>query len=66
MLLATWNAFTLPVELSFEPEFSKSKTNTIINAIIDLIFLLDILIVFRTYILGDGGKLVTDQKTIAL
>ena len=66
MILATWNAFTLPIELAFEPEVSKSTFNTILNSLIDLIFCIDILIVFRTITTGEDGEAVTDQKTIAI
>ncbi len=66
MLIATWNALSLPIELAFEPEFTKSQQNATLNAIIDFLFLIDIIIVFRTAIIGDNGEIVTDQKTIAI
>lgn len=66
MVLATWNAFILPIELAFEPEVSKSTANTVLNALIDLTFFLDMLIVFRTVTIGLDGALETDQKAIAL
>ena len=55
MLIATWNAMTLPIELAFEPEFTRSQENATANAIIDFLFLLDIIVVFRTSIIGDNG-----------
>ena len=36
------------------------------NAIIDLLFLVDILVIFRTSIMGENGEIVSDQKTIAV
>jgi hypothetical protein len=60
MLIATWNALALPIELAFEPEFTKSQENATLNAIIDFLFLIDIIIVFRTAIIGDNGEIVTD------
>ena len=56
----------LPIELAFEPDFTKSAENGTLNAIIDFLFLLDIIVVFRTSIIGDNGQPVTDQKTIAI
>ena len=66
MLIATWNALSLPIELAFEPEFTRSQENATLNAIIDFLFLIDIVVVFRTAIIGDNGEIVTDQKTIAI
>ena len=66
MLIATWNALALPIELAFEPEFTTSQENATLNAIIDFLFLIDIVVVFRTAIIGDNGEIVTDQKTIAI
>ena len=60
MLIATWNALSLPIELAFEPEFMQSQENTTLNAIIDFLFLIDIIVVFRTSIIGDNGEIVTD------
>ena len=60
MLIATWNALTLPVELAYEPEILKSSFNAALNHIIDFFFLVDIIVVFRTSIIGDNGDPVTD------
>ena len=60
MIIATWNALTLPIELAYEPEFSKSPENSYLNAIIDFLFLIDIIVVFRTTIIGDNGEIVQD------
>jgi len=56
----------LPIELAFEPAFSETQENATLNAIIDFLFLIDIIVVFRTAIIGDNGEIVTDQKTIAI
>ena len=66
MIIATWNALALPIELAFEPAWADSFENAVINAIIDCFFLMDIIVVFRTTIIGDNGEIVTDQKTIAI
>ena len=66
MVIATWNALTLPIELAFEPEFTESSWNGTLNLLIDFLFLMDMIVVFRTSIIGDNGEIVTDQKTIAI
>ena len=66
MIIATWNALALPIELAFEPAWADSFENAVINALIDFFFLMDIIVVFRTTIIGDNGEIVTDQKTIAI
>ena len=66
LLLATFNALALPVELAFQPDFTQTSTNATMNAIIDLLFLVDILVIFRTSIMGENGEIVSDQKTIAV
>ena len=66
MLIATWNAVSLPIELAFEPEWAESTATVWLNAIIDLLFLIDIIVVFRTTIIGENGEIVKDQKTIAI
>lgn len=66
MIIATWNALALPIELAFEPKITESSENATLNAIIDFLFLIDIIVVFRTSIIGENGEIVTDQKTIAI
>ena len=66
MLIATWNALSLPIELAYEPEWTKTSANAWMNALIDFLFLIDIIVVFRTTVIGDNGEIVTDQKTIAI
>ena len=52
MLLAIIIAFTLPLELSFEPENMKSYKWVIFNrVIVDGSFFIDIIIIFRTAII---------------
>ena len=60
MMVATWNAMVLPIELAFEPEFAQTQGNATLNGIIDFLFLIDIIVVFRTSIQGENGGIVTD------
>ena len=66
MLIATWNAVSLPIELAFVPLWTETDAYGILNAIIDFLFLIDIIVVFRTTIIGEDGEIVKDQKTIAI
>ena len=50
----------LPIELAFEPEFAQTQGNATLNGIIDFLFLIDIIVVFRTSIQGENGGIVTD------
>jgi len=47
-VLALYNAFSIPFELSFDPEIMRGTDFLILNTCIDLIFALDIFIQFRT------------------
>ena len=51
--------------MAFEPEIFQTTSNIILNAIIDLLFLIDILVMFRTETTNSAGEPVTDQKYIA-
>ena len=70
ILLSVWNSFTAPIEYSFAKsknmEFFKSDTLITINIVIDLIFILDVGIIFRTsYIHPQTGEEIFDPKAIA-
>jgi potassium channel len=66
MVIAIYNGIQLPVEISFDPPWMRSTSNVVVNSFIDLSFLLDIFVMFRTTIQGDGGEEVTDNKQIAI
>ena len=58
MALATFNCFTIPYNVAYETQ--QSTVLNVINATIDLLFFLDILINFRTtYIDFKSGEEVT-------
>jgi hypothetical protein len=65
MICALYNGVTLPIEISFEPAWMKMTVITYLNTLIDISFLIDIIIVFRTTITGADGEENTDQKKIA-
>ena len=55
MFLATFNVFTLPMDVAFQPDSMKGATFTVLNGLVDFCFLLDIIFTFRTTFV--------DQKT---
>ena len=65
MVCALYNGLTLPIEISFEPAWMKLPVVSYLNTCIDISFLIDIIIVFRTTITGHDGEETTDQKKIA-
>jgi hypothetical protein len=67
MLLAIYNCFMVPVQFCFDPKFAESIYFTITDMLINLIFLIDILINFRTsFIHPKTGDEVMDLKVIAV
>jgi hypothetical protein len=48
MILAMWNCFSIPFNVAFEPESMQSVYFLVINSIIDVLFLVDIIVNFRT------------------
>lgn len=63
MLLAAWNTFQIPIDVSFKPESFKSSTMFWVNSFVDLCFFLDILANFRSaYINPKTGEEVRDGK----
>lgn len=48
ILFAIYNCFGIPLEIAFEPPAMGSALFTLVNSLIDLAFLIDIIICFRT------------------
>ena len=66
ILLAVYNSITLPLLLAFQPPFLKDGPLESIDLIIDCLFLLDIIITFRTTIIDPRKNTeVLDTKKIA-
>lgn len=65
MVLATWNSFSIPIEIAFQPDIAESPFYLIFNSIIDFIFLLDILVTFRTTFISSSGDEISEPKQIA-
>mmetsp|Transcript_11978 Transcript_11978/g.18501 ORF Transcript_11978/g.18501 Transcript_11978/m.18501 type:complete len:174 (-) Transcript_11978:44-565(-) len=48
MILSVWNSLVIPIELAFQPPSFESKQLVITNFVIDFMFVLDIVLNFRT------------------
>ena len=65
IVLALCNVITIPLKVAFKPEFLSSATSDIFDAIIDFIFVLDIIISFRTTFFDSLGHEVVNPRKIA-
>ena len=66
IFLALYNSFTIPINISFKPYILNTEIFRIVDSCVDLIFLLDIIITFRsTFLSTDDGKEITDEIRIA-
>mgnify|MGYP000034970939 FL=1 len=65
MVSAIFNCYTIPFKVAFEPEYMSSQAFTVLNSVIDLIFVLDIFVTFRTSFIDDYGNEVTELGDIA-
>ena len=67
ILLAIYNSISIPLTIAFEPKDMSTTGFQILDSCIDLIFLVDIIIAFRTtYIDTNVGKEIVDPVSIAL
>ena len=66
ILFVIFNSFSVPLDIAFAPKSMKSISFLICMAIIDIAFLLDILICFRTTVIGDDGREITNGRGIAI
>ena len=65
MLCALYNGITLPIDISFYPEWLNTGFFKAFGYIIDVTFLLDIMVNFRTTIIGEDCEDCYDTKIIA-
>lgn len=65
IILAIYNCFAIPLEICLQPAIMETKEFTILNSVIDFIFLLDIFVQFKTtYYDPLSGDEIFDKKTI--
>jgi potassium voltage-gated channel Eag-related subfamily H protein 7 len=66
ILLAIYNSFSIPIEIAFTPDFMNGSAFYVLNTIIDLVFLADIVVNFRTtYYDVDSGDEVFESSKIS-
>lgn len=66
ILLAVYSSIILPLEIAFKPPTLDNKNFKLINHLIDLLFLIDLIITFRTTQINImTGEIITDPKQIA-
>jgi hypothetical protein len=67
MFLATWNCFYVPFNVAFEADIFGKKPSAVMNWLIDILFMIDVVVNFRTAILDEKtGKEIYNGKVIAL
>jgi hypothetical protein len=67
MILSIINGITVPLDIAFQPPFFSNSVVVAINYIIDIMFVLDVLLNFRTtYINMNTGEEIFEPKAIAL
>jgi hypothetical protein len=66
MIMAVWNCVSIPLEFTFDPDVAHEAWWTALDILTDLIFVLDILVTFRTSYIRGGGKEIIKPYKIAL
>lgn len=66
MASAIFNCFSIPFKVAFEPEEMNKQYFAIMNSFIDLVFLIDMFVNFRTTFMDERGEEVADPRRIAL
>jgi len=74
MILATWNCLAIPFELAFSPtvrflliwEVAETTPWDLFDNVIDLLFLIDILLTFRTTFINSAGNEIKDPRRICI
>ena len=66
ILLALFNWFIIPVQVSFNPPELDNTATTVVDALIDFLFFIDIIIMFRTtYLDSYTGEEIIEPRRIA-
>lgn len=66
MIGAIINCFAIPLQVSFKPDEFEHASYNALSRIIDFLFLLDMIINFRTAYVDDYGDEITDPRKIAI
>ena len=65
ILCVIFNSFSIPLGIAFDPKAMKQGVFNTCMTLIDIAFIIDIIICFRTTILDKEGREITDAKIIA-
>ena len=65
ILFAIFNAFFIPLQVSFDDPTLKSNLFLVINSIIDFFFFIDILVMFRTVYIDSRGDECNNSRKMA-
>ena len=66
MIMAVFNCFAIPYQVAFKPEAMKTLYFRLINSIVDLCFMVDVIVTFRTtFIHPRTGNEIIFPKSIA-
>lgn len=67
IILAIYNCFQIPFQIAFDPAFLDTQPVNIFNSVIDFLFLMDIVVAFRTtYFDIHSGEEVFESKKTAI
>jgi hypothetical protein len=61
-LLAIINLFIIPLEVAWSGDYTKAADYIVTDYIVDILFLIDIILNFRTTIIDKYGEEVADPK----
>ena len=65
LMLATYNSYQVLYQDAFEPLKVKSLAETIVSVIVDIIYVIDIVLMFFTSVIDNQGKENFDTNLIA-
>lgn len=65
MIMAVWNCIAIPLDFAFSPAVAGEAWWKFIDTVIDVIFVVDILVTFRTTYIRSGGQEVVKPYKIA-
>lgn len=66
LIFATMNTFFVPLNIAFKPPRFQSTGFRVFDVFVDILFLVDIVLMFMTSYVNNFGQQVTDQAEIAI
>ena len=65
LILVVYNGFQVPYQNAFHPEFFDELPFQVLDLLIDIVFVIDIFLMFITSVISNKGKETFDQSIIA-